>query len=99
MEHLLALLKFNSIPNVPSVSVAHTGNKFYAISCQFKSAPWIIDSGASDYMTNSLNLFETFSPCPEKKKVRIADGNFSPIVGKGLIKLSESRSYIYSLCP
>ena len=89
MEHLLALLKFNSVPNVPSVSVAHTGNKFYALSCQFKSAPWIIDSGASDHMTNSLHLFETFSPCPENKKVRIADGNFSPIVGKGLIKLSE----------
>ena len=94
MEHLLALLKFNSVPNISNVSVAHTGNKFYALSCQFKSAPWIIDSGASDHMTNSLHLFETFSPCLENKKVRIANGNFSPIVGKCLIKLSERVDFI-----
>ncbi|RVW21087.1 Retrovirus-related Pol polyprotein from transposon RE1 [Vitis vinifera] len=34
-------------------------------------------------MTNSSNMFESYSPCPGNKKVRIADGNFSPIAGKG----------------
>lgn len=99
MEHLLALLKSNSVPNVPNVSVAHTGNKFYILCCQFKSAPWIIDSGASDHMTNSLHLFETYSPCPGNKKVRIANGNFSPIARKGLIKISEGIDLKFVMCP
>ncbi|RVW16063.1 hypothetical protein CK203_022479 [Vitis vinifera] len=34
-------------------------------------------------MTNSSNMFESYSPCPGNKKVWIADGNFSPIAGKG----------------
>ena len=34
-------------------------------------------------------MFESYSLCPGNKKVRITDGNFSPIVGKGLIKISE----------
>ncbi|KAJ9697393.1 hypothetical protein PVL29_009284 [Vitis rotundifolia] len=89
MKHLLALLKSNSTSGTPNVFVAYTGNELYALSCRFKSTPWIIDSGASDHMTNSSNMFESYSPCPGNKRVRIADGNFSPIVGKGLIKISE----------
>eukprot|EP00261_Vitis_vinifera_P031451 XP_019072694.1 PREDICTED: uncharacterized protein LOC109121825 isoform X1 [Vitis vinifera] len=89
MEHLLALLKSNLTSDTSSVSLAHTGNELYALSCCFKSTPWIIDSGASDHMTNSSNMFESYSPCPGNKKVRITDGNFSPIARKGLIKISE----------
>eukprot|EP00261_Vitis_vinifera_P039416 XP_019080659.1 PREDICTED: uncharacterized protein LOC104881375 isoform X1 [Vitis vinifera] len=89
MEHLPALLKSNLTSGTSSVFVAHTGNELYALSCRFKSTPWIIDSGASDHMTNSSNMFGSYLPCPGNKKVRIADGNFSPIAGKGLIKISE----------
>ncbi|RVW64704.1 Retrovirus-related Pol polyprotein from transposon RE1 [Vitis vinifera] len=97
MEHLLALLKSNLTSGTSSVSLAHTGNELYALSCRFKSTPWIIDSGASDHMTNSSNMFESYSPCPGNKKVRIADGNFSPIAGKGLIKTSEGIDLKYVL--
>ncbi|KAJ9693491.1 hypothetical protein PVL29_012321 [Vitis rotundifolia] len=89
MEHLLALLKSNSTSGTPNVFVAHIGNELYALSCRFKSTPWVIGSGSSDHMTNSSNMFESYSPCLENKKVRIADGNFSPIAGKGLIKIFE----------
>ena len=82
MEHLLALLKSNLTSGTSSVSLAHTGNELYALSCRFKSTPWIIDSGASDHMTNSSNMFESYSPCPGNKKVRIVDGNFPPIPRK-----------------
>ncbi|RVX15996.1 Copia protein [Vitis vinifera] len=77
--NLLALLKSNLTSGTSSVSLAHTGNELYALSCRFKSTPWIIDSGASDHMTNSSNMFESYSPCPGNKKVRIADG---PELGK-----------------
>ncbi|RVW91336.1 hypothetical protein CK203_035410 [Vitis vinifera] len=70
MEHLLALLKSNSTSGTPSVSVAHIGNELYALSRRFKSTPWIINSGASNHMTNSSNMFESYSPCPGNKKDR-----------------------------
>ena len=89
MEHLLALLKSNSISGIPNVYVPHNGNELYALSCRFKSISWIIDFGASGYMANSSNIFESYSPYARNKKVRIADGNFSPIAGKGLIKIHE----------
>ena len=79
MELLLALLKSNSVSGIPSVSVAHTSNELYALSCRFKSTPWIIDSGASDHMNNSSNIFESYSPCARNKNVRIADFFFLSI--------------------
>ena len=87
-EHLLALLKSNLTFGTSSVSLAHTGNELYALSYRFKSTSWIIDSRASDHMTNSSTMFESYSPYPRNKKVRIANGNFSPIAGKCLTKIS-----------
>ena len=97
MEHLLALLKSNSVPGIPSVSMIHTGIELYALSCRFKSTPWIINSGASDHMTNSSYIFESYSPCAGNNKVRIADGNFSHIAEKGLIKIYGEIDLIYVL--
>ena len=36
-----------------------------------KEAPWIIDSGASDHMTHSENLFSSYVPSSSNQKVRI----------------------------
>jgi hypothetical protein len=77
MEHLLTLLKSNSSSGIPRVSVAQTGNEPNALSCCLNSsAPWIIDSGASDHMTSSHNFFESYSSCSGIEKIRIADGSF-----------------------
>lgn len=75
--------------SAPSASVAHTGSAF---SCSFpnKSNPWIIDSGASDHMTCLSHLFHTYDPCSGHEKIRIADGSFAPIAGKGSIFLSPT---------
>ena len=51
--------------------------------------PWIIDSGASDHMTDAHHLFSTCSPCTGNLKVKIADGTLSPIAGKGSVHISE----------
>ncbi|KAG6508688.1 hypothetical protein ZIOFF_034068 [Zingiber officinale] len=91
LEQLLALLTSNPSSSTPNVSMAHTGNEIIVFPCGFGiSAPWIIDSGASDHMTNSLKLLKLYSPCPENKKVKIADGSFSPIAGKGSVQISEN---------
>ena len=90
MDHLLKLLKSNSPSGIPSVSLAQIGSALNAFSCCFNSTPSIIDSGASDHMTSFSNLFNTYSPCSGSEKIRIVDGSFSPITGKGLVKLSEN---------
>ena len=51
--------------------------------------PWIIDSGASNHMTNLSKLFQTYVPCPGDQKIRITEGSFSSIAGKGLVPISE----------
>ena len=55
-----------------------------------QTTPWIIDSGASDHMTDAHHLFSTYSPCAGNLKVKIADGTLSPVAGKGSIRISES---------
>ncbi|KAH0660313.1 hypothetical protein KY290_029809 [Solanum tuberosum] len=75
----------------PSCSFAETGT----VSSAFLSAnsyqidSWIIDSGVSDHMTGSSHFFST-SPCAGNNKIKIVDGSFSAIAGKGTIKLSPS---------
>ena len=41
-------------------------------------------------MTSFSNLFNTYSPCSSSEKIGITYGSFSPIAGKGLVKLSEN---------
>ena len=41
-------------------------------------------------MTDNYNLFSSYIPCAGNYKVRIADGSFSPVAGKGSIQISDS---------
>ena len=52
MDLLLRLLKSNPESGIPSSSLAQTGRNSCAFSCHSNSTLWIIDSGASDHMTN-----------------------------------------------
>ncbi|CAL5421419.1 unnamed protein product [Camellia sinensis] len=88
IDQLLKLIKSNSSSGTPSVFLAQTGRNPKAFSC-LNFSPWIIDSGASDHMTSFSHLFSTYFPCSGHDKIRIADGSFSPIAGKGFIKLTE----------
>jgi len=88
IDQLLKLIKSNSSSGTPSVLLAQTGRNPKAFSC-LNFSPWIIDSGASDHMTSFSHLFNTYFPCSGHDKIRIADGSFSPIAGKGFIKLTE----------
>ena len=40
-------------------------------------------------MTNLSHLFISYTPCSGDKKVSIADGSLSSIVGRGSIRLSD----------
>ncbi|XP_072062320.1 uncharacterized protein [Arachis hypogaea] len=93
VEQLIRLLNSSSVSSTPSGSLAQTGNFSIPMSLNCASnlnAPWIVDSGASDHMTSLSPLFKTYSPCFENEKIRVADGSFSSIAGKGTIKLSKN---------
>lgn len=92
LSHLLKLLKSCSSSNAPIGSMAQTGSNSLALFVLGSTTPWIIDSGASDHMTSCSQLFDSYYPCSGSEKIRIADGSFSPIAGKGNIKISEKIS-------
>ncbi|KAI5408845.1 hypothetical protein KIW84_054609 [Lathyrus oleraceus] len=62
MDNLLKFLKFNSYLNIPTGTVAQTGKDSWALSAHNPSNPWIIDSGASEHMTNCSHLFNSYFP-------------------------------------
>ena len=79
-----------SSTTLSSGSLTHKGTFLTALSTMSQTIPWIVDSGASDHMTDAHHLFSTYSPCAGNLKVKIADGTLSPVAGKGSIRISES---------
>ena len=81
-------------PTSSSTSFAHASNvaNFTSTLNATSHQPWITDSGASDHMTSISTSFSTYVPCSGRDKVRTADGNPSPISGKGVIHASNSLS-------
>ena len=82
----------SSSTNLSPVAVSNTTMCIVAqqgISIQ-PNIPWKIDLGASDHMTGQSQLFHSYMPSSGLNKVRIADGSFSPIAGKGEIALTPT---------
>lgn len=89
MDNLLKFLKFNSSLNIPTGTVVQTCKDSWALSAHNHFNPWIIDSRASEHMTNCSHLFSSYFPSSSFENFRIADGSYSSIAGKGNIKISE----------
>ncbi|KAI5412874.1 hypothetical protein KIW84_057482 [Lathyrus oleraceus] len=84
-EQLDRLYKLLESPT-HSCSIETKGN--YAFLSVSLSHTWIVDSGASDHMTSESTLFSSYSPCAGNQKIKITDGSFSAIAGKGSVVLS-----------
>ena len=52
---------------------------------------WIIDSGASDHMTNDSKLFASYTTSP-RNTIKVANGLSTPVLEAGSIPLSSSLS-------
>ncbi|KAL8158138.1 hypothetical protein AgCh_002728 [Apium graveolens] len=66
---------------ISSGSVAQKGTTYHALNAtKDYDTSWIVDSGASDRMTGNPTLFQSYQPCFEKHKIKIADGSFSRVV-------------------
>ncbi|KAE8732721.1 homogentisate phytyltransferase 1 [Hibiscus syriacus] len=69
LEKLYQLMSSHSIPNTPnpssyiaSSSIAQKGTYPTAFIAGSKSNPWIIDSGATNHMTDSCSIFSSYFP-------------------------------------
>lgn len=68
---------------------------------------WIIDTGASDHMTESSTVFSSYTTCDEGIRVLVADGKVSTAMGQGTIMAADlslnSILYVpdfrYNFCP
>lgn len=81
-----------SATGAPSSSFANSGNlaSFPCALLSHTTVPWIIDSGASDHMSGSSNLFSEYNPSSGQEKVCIVDGTMSSVSGKGSIHATSS---------
>ncbi|KAK8574583.1 hypothetical protein V6N12_062273 [Hibiscus sabdariffa] len=51
---------------------------------------WVIDSGATDHVTNSCLGFVDYKPCSSNQKITVADGTKITVAGIGNIPISET---------
>ena len=78
-------------PNTSSLGViSQLGNSqsFSLINID-RNKFWILDSSATIHLTGSSEHFIAYLPCAGNEKIRIADGSFAPIAGKGHISPFE----------
>ncbi|KAI5312183.1 hypothetical protein L3X38_041356 [Prunus dulcis] len=61
------------------------------------SNTWIIDTGASDYMTYDDNMFDELSHNPRDPYITSANGLPSPVTGEGTIHLTHSLPLSHAL--
>jgi hypothetical protein len=54
--------------------------------------PWLLDSGASRYMTSSYENFLNHVPRPKEQTVKLADGWSQAITGSGTVKCSSNMT-------
>ena len=78
-----------SSTTLSSNSLAHKSTFLTALSTKSHITPWIIDSSASDHMTDAHHLFSTYSPCASNLQIKLADGTLSLVAGKSSIRISE----------
>ena len=51
---------------------------------------WVIDSGATNHMNHSPNIFSTYFPYSSSRKIATANGSLTTIAGIGDVKISPS---------
>ena len=70
-------------------NIAKIGTSHKALSAKTGANMWILDSGATNHMIDSLNLFSTYIPCSGRQRVKIVDGSFSIFAGKGSVVVTK----------
>lgn len=91
-QQLISILNLNS--TAPAANL--TGNSVYYSNST--SSSWIIDTGASDHITSSIDSLSHVTPISAHKPVRLPNGSFSQISHIRNINLSEKIRLSKVLC-
>ncbi|KAH9725530.1 protein kinase domain-containing protein [Citrus sinensis] len=91
-QQLISILNLNS--TAPAANL--TGNSVYYSNST--SSSWIIDTGASDHITSSMDSLSHVTPISAHKPVRLPNGSFSQISHIRNINLSEKIRLSKVLC-
>jgi len=69
---------------LPTAAMAQTGIISQAfLSKSLQADCWIVDTGAFDHMTGSMEVFEKYDRCNNLFSAWVAEGKMSPTVGRG----------------
>ena len=85
------------LSNFAGLSIGENSEKFQGMYIALMTALeisklhdiWVVDSGASDHMTNKLTKIHDFTPFPISSFVSIANGSTAAVKGKGKIKIAS----------
>lgn len=89
IQHLIAQQQIAPPPTSSGTSY-HTQSGICAFSVAPRGLSWLIDSGANEHMTSSSEVFDSYTPV--SGKIKVADGSFSSIAGKGSIQCTPNIS-------
>ena len=87
MEQLSKLFSSTGLGISASANVATQSIALSSLAAS--SAPWIIDSSASNHMTGRRNLFTSFIACSMGHAVEIANRSLIDVTGTGSISLNS----------
>ena len=97
---MIATLEKDSPSTTGTCALGFSGISFQPSSVLFSSAlnasnkdflhSWIIDSGATDHMTNSSKQFVSYNPCLSNRKIIVADGSIMTVAGQGDVSINST---------
>ena len=66
LQNIFGKTQISQPSNLASGSIALKGKFLHVLTTKSEFSPvWIVDSGASDYMTGDINLLADFQPCKQ----------------------------------
>lgn len=93
LEYLEKLEGRSLLAHSNKLSISHVLN----VSKKPLLLSWIMDSGTTDYVTDTSKFFNTNVPCPNNRKIIIADDSLTTVAGVGNIKINLQFTLIYVL--
>ena len=92
LELLYKLMGKTEVTSQPSYAFTQSGisEPVLCLTTTLKNVPWIIDSGASDHMTQESKVFSSYTPCSGKQKVFVANESHIAVHRKGSIMINEN---------
>jgi len=92
-NHFVNSVEFLNIKH----SVFYSSHALKAASENFQHSSWIIDTGATDHMVNSISYFTTISVV-ESRYVKLPNGQLALITHIGTVRISQELTLHDVLC-